>query len=76
MCLDYLVDDLSSWWESKLKDCKFKSLSMCILYIYESIVNQLWVKESVKYITYNSCAISVVSSFNNKYKKFMKLQSI
>ena len=64
MCLDHLVDDLSLWWESKLKDCKFKSLSMYTLYMYESITDQLWVRKSVRYITYNSCAISVMSSFN------------
>ncbi len=38
MCLNYFVDDLSSWWESKLKDYEFKLLSMCILYIYKSVV--------------------------------------
>ncbi len=65
MCLDYLTDDLSSWWESKLKDYKFKLLSICILYIYKLIMSQLWVKESVKYITYNSCAISVMLTFNS-----------
>jgi len=27
--------------------------------------DQSWVRESVKYITHNSCAISVMSSFNN-----------
>ncbi len=64
MCLDYLTDDLSSWWESKLKDCEFKLLSACILYIYELIVSQLWVRRSVRYITHNSYAISVMSSFN------------
>jgi len=41
MHLDYLVDDLSSWWESKLKDYKFKLLSMYILYICESVTGQL-----------------------------------
>jgi len=64
MCLDYLIDDLSSWWESKLKDCEFKSLSMCTLYICRSVTGQLWVRKSVKYITHNSYAISVMSSFN------------
>ncbi len=64
MHLDHLVDDLSSWWESKLKDYEFKSLSVCTLYIYELIVSQLQVKRSVKYITCDSCAISVVLTFN------------
>jgi len=64
MCLDYLTNDLSLWWESKLKDYKFKSLSVCTLYIYELIMGQLWVRKSVRYITYNSYAISVMSSFN------------
>ncbi len=66
MCLNYLTDDLSSWWESKLKDYEFKLLSVYILYIYRLIMSQLWVKESVRYITYNSYAISVMSSFNNR----------
>ncbi len=64
MYLDYLVDDSSSWWESKLKDYKFKSLSMYTLYICRSITDWLWVRESVRYITYNSCAISVMLTFN------------
>ncbi len=67
MYLDYLTNDLSSWWESKLKDYKFKLLSICILYIYELIVSQSQIKRSVKYITYNSCAISVMLSFNKDY---------
>ena len=66
MCLNYLTDDLSSWWESKLKDYEFKLLSVYILYIYRLIMSQLWVKESVRYITYNSYAISVMSPFNNR----------
>ncbi len=69
MHLDYLVDDLSSWWESKLKDYKFELLSIYTLYIYRSVTGQLWVKRSVKYITYNSYAISVVLSFNTFKKK-------
>jgi len=65
MCLGYLTDDLSSWWESKLKGYEFKLLSICTLYICELIVSQLWVRKSVKYITHNSYAISVVLTFNN-----------
>ncbi len=64
MCLGYLIDDLSLWWESKLKDYEFKSLSVCTLYICRPVASWLWVRESVKYITYNSYAISVMSSFN------------
>ena len=71
MCLDYLAGDLSSWWESKLKDCEFKSLSMHTLYIYELIVSQLQVRESVRYITHNSYAISVMLSFNKHYNKVL-----
>ena len=42
---------------------------MHTLYTCKSVADWLWVKESVKYITYNSYAISVVSSFNIKYIK-------
>jgi len=31
-------------------------------------MSQLQIKESVKYITYNSCAISVMLTFNIKFK--------
>jgi len=47
------------------KGYEFKLLSVCTLYICGSVAGQLWVRESVRYITYNSCAISVVSSFNS-----------
>jgi len=46
------------------KDYEFKLLSMCTLYTCRLVVGQSQVRESVKYITHNSCAISVVSSFN------------
>jgi len=49
------------------KDHKFKLLSVCTLYTCESVVSQSQVRKSVKYITYNSYAISVMSSFNNSY---------
>jgi len=49
------------------KDHKFKLLSVCTLYTCGSVVSQSQVRESVKYITHNSYAISVVSSFNNSY---------
>ena len=47
------------------KDYEFKPLSVCTLYTCRSVVGWLQVRESVKYITHNSYAISVVSSFNN-----------
>ncbi len=46
------------------KGYKFKLLSVCTLYICESVVSWLWVRGSVRYITHDSYAISVVSSFN------------
>ncbi len=46
------------------KGHKFKLLSVCTLYTCESVAGRLWVRESVRYITHNSCAISVVSPFN------------
>jgi len=76
MHLDYLTDDLSSWWESKLKDCEFKSLSVHILYICRLIMSQLQVRKSVRYITYDSYAISVVSSFNSYWRSFQKLNEM
>jgi len=35
-----------------------------------------WVRESVRYITHNSCAISVVPSFNKKQSNFINYLSI
>jgi len=49
------------------KDYKFEPLSVCTLYICGSVVGQSQVRKSVRYITYDSCAISVVPSFN-KFK--------
>ncbi len=49
------------------KDYEFKLLSVCTLYIYGLVAGQSWVRESVRYITHNSYAISVVPSFN-KYE--------
>ncbi len=49
------------------KDYKFEPLSVCTLYICESVVSQSQVRKSVRYITHDSCAISVVPSFN-KFK--------
>ena len=46
------------------KGCEFEPPSVCTLYICESVVGWLWVRESVRYITYDSYAISVVPPFN------------
>ena len=46
------------------KGHKFEPLSVCTLYTCGSVAGQLQVRESVRYITHNSYAISVVSSFN------------
>jgi len=46
------------------KDYEFKLLSVCTLYTYRSVVSQSQVRESVRYITYDSCTISVVPPFN------------
>jgi len=46
------------------KGCEFKLLSVCTLYTCESVAGQLQVRESVRYITHDSCAISVVPPFN------------
>jgi len=51
------------------KGHKFEPLSVCTLYTCGSVVGQLRVRESVKYITHNSCAISVVPPFNKYYYK-------
>jgi len=46
------------------KGHEFELPSVCTLYTCELIVGQSQVRESVKYITHNSYAISVVSPFN------------
>ncbi len=46
------------------KGHKFKPLSVRTLYTCRSVAGQLWVRESVRYITHNSYAISVMPSFN------------
>ncbi len=46
------------------KGHEFKPLSVCTLYTCRSVVGQSQVRESVRYITHDSCAISVVSPFN------------
>jgi len=47
------------------KGHKFKLLSVCTLYTCGLVAGQLRVRESVRYITHNSYAISEVPSFNN-----------
>ncbi len=49
------------------KGHEFEPLSVCTLYTCGLVVGRSQVRESVRYITHNSCAISVVSPFN-KYK--------
>jgi len=49
------------------KGHKFKLPSARTLYTCGSVAGRLRVRESVRYITHNSCAISVVPPFN-KYK--------
>ncbi len=46
------------------KDHEFKLLSVCTLYTCGSVAGQSQVRKSVRYITYNSYAISVVPPFN------------
>ena len=46
------------------KGHKFELLSVHTLYTCRSVAGRLWVRESVRYITHDSCAISVVPPFN------------
>ncbi len=46
------------------KGHEFELPSVCTLYTCESVVGRSQVRESVRYITHDSCAISVVPSFN------------
>jgi len=46
------------------KGHEFKLLSVRTLYTCRSVAGQLQVRESVRYITHDSCAISVVPPFN------------
>jgi len=48
------------------KGHEFEPLSVCTLYTCGSVAGRSQVRESVRYITYNSCAISVVPPFNKK----------
>ncbi len=47
------------------KGHKFKPPSVCTLYTCGSVAGRSRVRESVRYITHDSCAISVVPPFNN-----------
>ncbi len=47
------------------KGHEFELSSVRTLYTCELVVGQSRVRESVRYITHDSCAISVVSPFNN-----------
>ncbi len=46
------------------KGHEFEPSSVCTLYTCRSVAGRLRVRESVRYITHDSCAISVVSPFN------------
>ncbi len=46
------------------KGCEFKPPSVCTLYTCGSVAGRLRVRRSVRYITYDSYAISVVPPFN------------
>ncbi len=46
------------------KGHKFEPLSVCTLYTCGSVVGRSRVRGSVRYITHDSCAISVVPPFN------------
>jgi len=47
------------------KGHEFEPPSVCTLYTCGSVAGRSRVRESVRYITHDSCAISVVSPFNN-----------
>ena len=54
------------------KGQEFELLSVCTLYTYGSVMGQSQVRESVRYITHDSYAISVVPSFNTFYIFFLQ----
>jgi len=58
------------------KGHEFELLSVCTLYICGSVAGRLQVRGSVRYITHNSCAISVVPPFNTNYRLIILLISI
>ncbi len=47
------------------KGHKFELLSVCTLYTCGLVAGRSRVRESVRYITHDSCAISVVPPFNS-----------
>jgi len=47
------------------KGCEFELPSARTLYTCRSVAGRSRVRESVRYITHDSCAISVVPPFNN-----------
>jgi len=49
------------------KGHEFEPLSVCTLYTCGSVAGRSQVRGSVRYITHNSYAISVVPPFNNLY---------
>jgi len=51
------------------KGHEFEPPSACTLYTCGSVVGRSQVRGSVRYITHNSCAISVVLTFNNRLNK-------
>ena len=50
--------------EVSSKGCEFELPSVCTLYTCGSVVGRLQVRKSVRYITHDSYAISVVPPFN------------
>jgi len=49
------------------KGHKFELPSVCTLYTCRSVAGRSRVRESVRYITHNSCAISVVPPFDKHF---------
>jgi len=58
------------------KDHKFEPPSVHTLYTCGLVAGQLQVRKSVRYITYDSCAISVVLSFNISQVNYYELNFI
>ncbi len=54
--------------EVSSKDYEFELLSVCTLYTCGLVAGRSRVRKSVRYITHNSCAISVVPPFNIIYE--------
>jgi len=57
------------------KGHEFELLSVCTLYTCGSVAGRSQVRESVRYITHNSYAISVVPPFNSYLNVFDSLNS-